>query len=309
MPRIFAGSAAYPSEGPRPVLTIGNFDGLHQGHRHLVAQLVERARQIGVPSCVYTFDPPPRVVLAPTRHQPRIQTWPDKVRIMGELGVDQVVVERFTRAFARHPPRWFVEEILGRRVVPQALVLGYDFRFGSGRSGDVETLREALPNIPIEQVSALEMDGDIVSSSRIRGLVTQGSVAAAARLLGCPHVICGTVVSGDARGRTIGFPTANLESDAELFPAQGVYACRARTDGGAWRDAVANLGTRPTFDGRGFLVEVHLLDFSGNLYGTEMEVAFCTRIRGERTFDGSEELREQIVRDVEAARAALSEGV
>ena len=135
MPQIFAGSAAYPSEAHRPVLTIGNFDGLHHGHRHLISRLVERANELGLPSCVYTFDPPPRVVLAPTRHQPRIQTWPDKVRIMGELGVDQVVVERFTRSFARHPPRWFVEEILGRRIVPKALVLGYDFRFGRGPPG------------------------------------------------------------------------------------------------------------------------------------------------------------------------------
>jgi len=226
---------------------------------------------------------------------------------MGELGVDQVVVERFTRAFSRHPPRWFVEEILGRRIAPRALVLGYDFRFGSGRSGDVNTLREAIPDLPIEQVAALELDDDIVSSSRIRALVTQGEVAQASRLLGCPHVIRGTVVSGDARGRTIGFPTANLESDADLLPAQGVYACRARMDGGAWFSAVANLGTRPTFDGRGFLVEVHVLDFSGDLYGAEMEVEFHHRIRGEQAFDGPESLREQIVRDIAQARAALSE--
>ena len=307
MPEIFAGSAAYPKQGPRPVLTIGNFDGLHHGHRHLISRLVARAREMALPSCVYTFDPPPRVVLAPTRHQPRIQTWPDKVRIMGELGVDQVVVERFTRSFARHPPRWFVDEILGRRISPKALVLGYDFRFGSRRSGDVDTLRAAIPGLPIEQVAALEMGGEIVSSSRIRALVTQGFVADAERLLGCPHVIRGTVVNGDARGRTIGFPTANLESDAELFPAQGVYACRARIDGGGWKSAVANLGTRPTFDGRGFLVEVHLLDFSGDLYGAEMEVAFHSRIRGEQAFDGPEALREQILRDIEQARLRMSE--
>ena len=305
MTQIFAGSNAYPSEGPRPVLTIGNFDGLHNGHRHLISRLVECARSMGLPSCVYTFDPPPRVVLAPTRHQPRIQTWPDKVRIMGELGVDQVVVERFTRSFARHPPGWFVDEILGRRIAPKALVLGYDFRFGSGRNGDVNTLREAVPDLPIEQVEPLEMEGDIVSSSRIRALVTQGEVCRAARLLGCHHVIRGTVVNGDARGRTLGFPTANLESDAELLPAQGVYACTARVDGGGWHPAVANLGTRPTFDGRGFLVEVHLLDFSGDLYGTEMEVAFHQRIRGEQTFDGVDALRAQIQQDIERARALL----
>jgi len=241
------------------------------------------------------------------RHQPRIQTWPDKVRIMGELGVDQVVVERFTRSFARHPPSWFVDEILGRRIVPEALVLGYDFRFGSGRTGDVHTLREAVPSLPIEQVEPLEMGGGIVSSSRIRALVTQGDVTQAAHLLGCQHVIRGTVVTGDARGRTMGFPTANLETDAELLPAQGVYACRARTDGGQWIPAVANLGTRPTFDGRGFLVEVHVLDFSGDLYGAEMEVAFHDRIRGEQAFDGPDSLRAQILLDVDKARELLVE--
>jgi len=286
---------------------MGNFDGLHQGHRHLISRLVACARDQGVPACVYTFDPPPRVVLAPTRHQPRIQSWTDKVRIMGELGVDQVVVERFTRSFARHPPSWFVDEVLGRRIAPVAIVVGYDFRFGRGRTGDVETLRASLPNLPIEQVVALEMDGGVVSSSRIRLLVGSGDVAQAAQLLGCDHVVRGTVVAGDARGRTMGFPTANLETDAELLPARGVYACRARSDGGDWIPAVANLGTRPTFDGRGFLVEVHILDFSGDLYGSEMEVAFVQRLRGEQVFDGLDSLRDQIQQDVLAARAALQE--
>ena len=307
MPQIFAGSATYDSHGSPPVVTIGNFDGLHQGHRSLIARLVECAHEMGAPSLVYTFDPPPRVVLAPNRRQPRIQSWPDKVQIMGELGVDQVVVERFSRSFARHPPDWFVEEILRRRLSPRALVLGYDFRFGSDRSGDVNTVRSAFPDIPIEQVQALELEGGIVSSSRIRSLVNTGEVEQAARLLGCPHVVRGTVVHGAARGRSMGFPTANIETDAELLPAQGVYACRARTNGGSWIPAVANLGTRPTFDGQGFLVEVHLLDYSGDLYGSEMEVAFFARIRGEKAFDGLDALRTQIEKDVEQARALLME--
>ncbi len=307
MPQIFAGSAAYDAQGSSPVVTIGNFDGLHQGHRSLIKRLVACAREMGAPSLVYTFDPPPRVVLAPNRRQPRIQSWPDKVRIMGELGVDQVVVERFTRSFARHPPSWFVEEILRRRLSPRALVLGYDFRFGSDRSGDINTVRTAFPDVPIEQVEPLEQEGGIVSSSRIRSLVNSGEVEQAARLLGCPHVVRGTVVHGAARGRSMGFPTANIETDAELMPAQGVYACRARTNGGTWLEAVANLGTRPTFDGQGFLVEVHLLDFSGDLYGSEMEVAFFARIRGEQAFDGLDSLRIQIEKDVEQAKALLLE--
>jgi riboflavin kinase/FMN adenylyltransferase len=309
VPEVFAGSAAYVSVGSRPMLTMGNFDGLHHGHRHLISRLVACAHEQSVPACVYTFDPPPRVVLAPTRHQPRIQSWTDKVRIMGELGVDQVVVERFTRSFARHPPDWFVEEVLGRRIDPLGIVVGYDFRFGRARSGEVDTLRHARPKLPIEQVEPLEIGGDVVSSSRIRALVAEGEVNLAAQLLGCAHVVRGTVVAGEARGRTMGFPTANLETDAELLPARGVYACRARSDGSDWLPAVANLGTRPTFDGRGFLVEVHILDFSDDLYGAEMEVAFVDRLRGEQTFDGAESLRAQIQQDVLAARVVLEKAL
>jgi riboflavin kinase/FMN adenylyltransferase len=305
VPQVFAGSAAYPRSSVRSVLSIGNFDGLHMGHRHLIHALVTRAKSLNAPACVYTFDPPPRVVLAPQQHQPRIQSWPDKVRIMGELGVDHVIVERFTRSFAQHPPDWFVSEILVNRINPVSIVVGYDFRYGRARGGDVHALRTALPDMNIDQVAALEMGDTVVSSSRIRQLVAQGMVAEASVLLGCDHLIRGTVVSGDQRGRTIGFPTANLETDSELLPARGVYAVRARTDGGLWHNAVANLGVRPTFDGRGFLVEVHLLDFSGDLYGSEMEVSFVQRLRGEQQFKNSEELAKQIHHDVKAARESL----
>ena len=307
MPEIFAGSAAYPEPSPAPVLSVGNYDGLHLGHRHLLAQLVARASALGAPACVYTFDPPPRVVLAPQQHQPRIQSWHDKVHILGELGIDQVIVERFSRAFAQHPPEWFAAEVLGRRIQPQAMVLGYDFRFGRARAGDIHALRRLLPEMPIDQVDALEIDGGVVSSSAIRRLVASGEVANAARLLGMPHRVRGTVVGGDKRGRTIGFPTANLETDAQLLPGNGVYAVRARVDGGEWLDGVANLGERPTFGGRRFLVEVHLLDFSGDLYGHELEVSFLARIRDEQRFDGPDALVAQIRADVAAARAVLAE--
>jgi riboflavin kinase/FMN adenylyltransferase len=307
MPEIFAGSAAYPEPSPAPVLSVGNYDGLHLGHRHLLEQLVKTARARSAPACVYTFDPPPRVVLAPKQHQPRIQSWPDKVRILGELGVDQVIVERFSSAFSQHPPEWFASEVLGRRIQPQAMVLGYDFRFGRARAGDVHALRRLLPDLPIEQVDALMIDGQAVSSSGIRRLVAQGEVAAARRLLGLEHRIRGTVVGGDQRGRTIGFPTANLDSDAQLLPRHGVYAVRARANGGLWHPGVANLGERPTFDGRRFLIEVHLLDFSGDLYGSELEVGFVARLRDEQRFDGPDALTAQIRADVVAARTRLDE--
>lgn len=305
MPQVYAGSVAYPSGTPHPVLTIGNFDGLHHGHRHLISALVTKARALGAPAAVYTFDPPPRVVLSPDAHAPRIQSWPDKVRILGELGVDQVVVERFSRAFAQHPPSWFLDEVIGKRIQPSSVVVGYDFRFGRNRGGDVETLRAAFPDLSVTQVEALQIDGETVSSSRIRSLVSEGNVTEAAGLLGCPHRIRGTVIAGDSRGRTIGFPTANLQTDARLTPARGVYAVRARAERGSWHPAVANLGTRPTFDGSGFLIEVHLLDFSGDLYGAELEVDFIKRLRGEHTFDGPEALIAQITRDVDAARGIL----
>ena len=305
MPEIFAGSASYPVPSPAPVLSIGNYDGLHQGHRHLLSHLVTQARALGAPAAVYTFDPPPRVVLAPQLHQPRIQSWPDKVRIMGELGVDQVIVERFSRAFAQHPPEWFVSEVLGRRISPRACVLGYDFHFGRARAGDINTLRTLLPETPIEQVSALQIDGEVVSSSRIRRAVAEGQVQVATRLLGLPHRIRGTVVSGDQRGRTIGFPTANLLTDAQLLPSNGVYAVHASVDGGEWLPAVANLGERPTFDGRRYLIEVHLLDFSADLYGHELQVGFIERLRSEQRFDGPDALAAQIRLDVQAARSSL----
>jgi riboflavin kinase/FMN adenylyltransferase len=305
MPEIIAGSAAYPDPSPRPVLTVGNFDGLHRGHRHLLAQLVTMAQERGVPSAVYTFEPPPRVVLAPTQHQPRILPWPDKVRLLGEVGIEQVIVERFTRAFAQHPPEWFAREVLQRRIAPQALLLGYDFRFGRARQGDIDGLRKLLPDMPIQQADELRIDGSVVSSSAIRSLVLSGAVDAAAQLLGRDHAIRGTVVEGDKRGRTIGFPTANLETDAQLLPARGVYAVRARADGGPWCPAVANLGNRPTFDGQRFLVEVHLMGTPGDLYGCELEVAFVQRLRGEEAFPDVAALQAQIRADVEAATALL----
>jgi len=305
MPEIFAGSAAYADPSPGPILTIGNFDGLHLGHRHLLGQLVQRAHAAGRPAAVYTFEPPPRVVLAPQQHQPRILPWTDKVRLLGELQIDQVIVERFTRSFAQHPPEWFASEVLQNRIQPSELLLGYDFRFGRARQGGIDRLRSLLPKMPIHQADVLQLDSSVVSSSAIRALILEGKVREAAKWLGRTHSVKGTVVSGDKRGRTIGFPTANLETDAELLPAHGVYAGWARTNGGDWHRAVANLGKRPTFDGLRFLIEVHLLDFSDDLYGSELEFAFVEHLRGEAVFAGADALSRQIKSDIETARSLL----
>jgi len=305
-PQIFAGSAQYPARAPQPVVTIGNFDGVHRGHHHLLSQLQERAAQLDAPSCVYTFEPPPRVLLAPKLRSPRIMPWTEKIRLLGEAGIDHVVVERFTRAFAQHPPEWFLNEILLRRLRSRALVVGYDFRFGRARGGDVGFLRRTMPNLPVDQVRPFVEDERTISSSAIRSLVSDGNVEQAASFLGRPHTIMGTVVAGDQRGRTLGFPTANIETDDELLPTHGVYAVRARLNRrGGWRPAVANLGIRPTYSGDRFLIEVHLLDFRGDLYGDEIQVAFVGRLRDERRFSGSDALVAQLREDVAAASALL----
>ena len=306
MLQVHAGSDAFPAEGPGPVVSIGNFDGLHHGHRVLLRRLVEGARRQGGPAVVYTFEPPPRVVLAPSQHMARILSWPDKVRLLGEQGVDAVVVERFSRAFAQHPPEWFATEVLGRRLRARGLVVGYDFRFGRARAGDVGMLKRLLPDMPVDQVAAVELDGAVCSSSAIRERVASGDVAGAARLLGRWHFVRGTVVAGDRRGRTIGFPTANVDTDAELLPAHGVYAVQARVDGGPPLPGVANLGLRPTFDGTMVQLEVHLFDFSGDLYGRELMVCFVERLRGEQRFAAVDALVARIRQDAELARSALA---
>ncbi len=307
MPQVHAGSAAFPADGPGPVVTIGNFDGVHHGHRALLSRLVDTARSLDAPAVVYTFEPSPRVVLAPSQHLPRILSWPDKVRLLGEQGVQAVVMERFTRSFAQHPPEWFAREVLARRLRAQALVVGYDFRFGRARVGDVNMLRQILPDMPVEQVAAAKLDGRICSSSAIRDMVMAGDVAAAAQLLGRHHFVRGTVVAGDQRGRDIGYPTANVDTDAELLPARGVYAVLAHVDEGGALPAVANLGVRPTFEGERLQLEVHLLAYDGDLYGREVQVDFVQRLRDERRFDGVDALVTQIRADAAQAASLLAD--
>ncbi len=304
MPLLFQGSDAYPASDPGPVLTIGNFDGVHVGHAHLVERVVASAREHGVPACAFTFEPPPRAVLEPERRPPRILGIDEKVERLGALGIDQVVVERFDLHFAEQPPAWFLDTVLATRLRPSRLVVGHDFRFGKGRAGNIDTVKAAFPDLPLEQVGALEVDGRTASSSRIRELVANGEVAAAGRLLGRPYGFAGTVSHGAGLGRGLGFPTANVVPEAELLPARGVYAAQLQL-GDTWLPAVANLGVRPTFEGRTFGVEVHVLDFEGDLYDQRVRVRFIQRLRSEQRFDGHPALVAQITQDVAQARRAL----
>jgi riboflavin kinase/FMN adenylyltransferase len=288
------------------VVAVGNFDGVHAGHRALLAVLTEQADARGARATVTTFDPAPTAVLAPERHQPRIMPLADRVALLGQAGVEEVVVESFDRPLGAHPARWFAREFLARRLGAVAVVVGYDFRFGHGREGTAALLREWLPGVEVIEVAPLEDAEGPLSSSRVRKLVAAGRVEAAAALLGRPHRLVGTVVQGDQRGRTIGFPTANLLLRTELLPANGVYAVRVRVDGTAPRPGVMNLGTRPTVDGTRLSPEVHLLDFQGDLYGRELAVELVARLRDEVRFASLDALVTQIRLDAAQARTLLA---
>jgi len=298
---VFRGTEAYAAHRlPNATVTIGNFDGVHRGHR----MLIDRARAVPGPTVALTFDPAPRDVLRPDHGIPRIQTLDDRVRCLLEAGVEAVVVEPFTRELGAMEPEAFAHDVLMGLLRPSALVLGYDFRFGRKRAGTVERLRNWV-DIPVEHVDALMDASGPVSSSRIREAVVEGRLSEATALLGRPHELRGRVKHGDARGRTLGFPTANVEPQTALVPPHGVYAVRARTNG-TWHDGVANWGIRPMWQTRLPLLEVHLLDFAGDLYGQDLRVQLVTHLRGEERFDGTEALVQAIQRDIAAAREALA---
>ncbi len=308
------GTAALKRELRRPVLTIGNFDGLHVGHRAIMKTVLGRARDLGGEAVVYTFDPHPRKVLRPESAPQLLTTLDQKLELLEEMGIDVAIVEPFDREFAELDPQAFVREYIHRRIRPMEVYVGYDFHFGRDREGSMRLLTETGPRLgfSVTIFPEVTIDGRDVNSTRIRELIGQGEVAEAGRLLGRPFRVRGRVVEGQRRGRTLGFPTANLEPHNEVMPEAGVYAGWTRfvDDGDPARGreipTVTNVGQRPTFeDGRGFVAEAHLIDFSGDVYGRSIELSFERRLRRERRFDGPDALREQIQRDVVEARRWL----
>jgi riboflavin kinase/FMN adenylyltransferase len=289
---------------PPSAVTVGVFDGVHRGHVRLICRLVERARSEGLSVGVLSFDPHPVEVLAPGR-APLLITSPERrVELLEDLGIDWVGMLDLAQVRMMSPEK-FVSDVLVRRAASQLVLVGDDFRFGHDRRGDVATLKEAGERLGFEagSVSLVADDGQVISSTRIRALIAEGRVAAATELLGRPHRISGPVIHGEARGRTLEYPTANLVSPAGIvMPADGVYAVRAND-----RDGVASLGVRPTFGhGGSRLLEVHLFDFDKDLYGTMLEVDFVERLRGEERFESVDDLVAQMHRDTVAARLILS---
>jgi riboflavin kinase/FMN adenylyltransferase len=286
-----------PDARPRPRdLAVGEFDGVHVGHREVIRGS----------DTVLTFEPHPRTVVSPESAPKLLTTLDAKAELIAGLGVRELVVIPFDGTFSAQSPESFVEHVLVGALDARRVSVGENFRFGHRARGDVPLLR-SQDAFDTRVAQLVELDGQIVSSTHVRGLVTSGDVATAARFLGAPFGMRGPIVHGDKRGRTLGYPTANLVPDPRLVvPDHGIYACRARV-GGQTHVAAVNVGVRPTFKtGRGLLVEAFLLDFDADVYGQELQLEFLARLRGERRFDSVEALVEQMDRDVAETRSLVS---
>lgn len=306
--RIFElGSGPDRFEGGAGVVAIGNFDGVHLGHRQVIRRLIERARADGVPASVLTFEPYPREYFTPDAAPPRLTSCRHKFELLLDAGVDRVYCARFGRVLAATTAEDFVGDILVTRLAVGHVVVGADFRFGKGRAGDVELL-SALGRrhgFSVTAVDDVESSGERVSSSRIRELLAKRDLEGAAALLGRPFSFKGRVIHGDKRGRTWGFPTANLAVRRGSFPLAGVFVVELAAEDGFRAFGVANVGRRPTVQGTRLLVEVHLFDVQPDLYGARVEVTFLAPVREERRFENFEALKAQIGRDIDFARAWL----
>ncbi|MFC3833201.1 MULTISPECIES: bifunctional riboflavin kinase/FAD synthetase [Deinococcus] len=292
----------YVSPSQRPdtetVVAVGSFDGVHLGHQALIAQLKAKSRQHRVPSVVYTFDPPTRVLMQGVEF---LSTLPEKLDLLTRYGVDETIAVPFTSEFAARPKDAFLDDL--RSLRPRTVVVGEDFHFGKGRAGGVDDLRTVAPEVvalPMHQLG-----GEDIKSTRIREYLKTGDVQGAQRLLGRHYDAQGVVVQGDRLGRTIGFPTANIRvPDGKALPL-GVFAVVVLADDGTRWHGVANVGFRPTVDGKARRFEVNVFDFDGDLYGQELQVKFFAHLRGEQKFSGLDELKAQIARDAQAARDVL----
>ncbi|AXS84454.1 bifunctional riboflavin kinase/FAD synthetase [Marinobacter sp. Arc7-DN-1] len=290
------------------VATIGNFDGVHLGHKTIIDQVRSKAEALGVPSMVMIFEPQPREFFQGSEAPPRLMGFRQKFEALLAEGIDIVLCLRFNQAFRSYSAMGFIEDILIQGLAVRHLVVGDDFRFGCDRAGDFALLKKVGKDagFTVENTRTVTVDGERVSSTRVRELITVNGLEQAEALLGHPYRIRGRVVYGRQLGRQIGAPTANIL--LHRLPAlQGVYVVAATLDDGAVYDGVANIGLRPTVDGKQPSLEVHLFDFAGTLYGQHLEVVFRHGLRDEEKFASVDELKEQITRDFEHARAWISE--
>ena len=303
------GGAALPSRLRGGIVALGNFDGFHLGHQAVVGRAVDRARAQGRPALVATFDPHPVRYFRPDAPPFRLTTLDQRERLFAAAGVDAMVVFHFDAALAALSAEAFVRDRLVANLGIAGVVTGEDFTFGKAKGGDVATLAAfgAACGYAAETVGAVTLDGETVSSTRIRDLLRAGDPRGAARLLTRPFAILNVVQHGDKVGRTIGYPTANLDMGRYLRPAYGIYAVRGRLPDGRMLAGAANLGVRPTFDPPKELLEPYFFDFAGDLYGQSIEVALVDYLRPEAKFDGLEALTRQMDADCRRARELLAE--
>ena len=304
---VFDDWQSVPPQWTGGAVALGNFDGVHKGHQALIKRTAEEARTLGAPLVALTFEPHPRRFFVQDTGPFRLTLLPAKVRLLEEYGVQAVLAQRFDPTFAAISAQDFVDKVLLEGMGARHVVCGYDFTFGARRTGNVERLRELAAEraFGITVLDPVMHEGEIYSSTRIRESLRAGWVSEASELLGHPWEIEGTVETGDQRGRTIGFPTANVALGEHLRPRYGVYAVRALVSG-QWRNGVANLGKRPTFGKLQENFEVHLFDFSDDIYGQVLRVQLIEFIRPEMKFSGLDALKAQIVADGERARTLLS---
>ena len=285
------------------VLTLGVFDGLHLGHQRIMRTVVERARATNAIPTAITFDPHPRAVLYPESTPPLLQTLDQRLAAFEVLGIEQAIVIRFNREFAAQDAETFLREIVHERLQAREVYLGKGFAFGKNRGGNIELLRKIGGELGFfaDEVAEVCFRGRRVSSSKIRELLAAGKTNLARRMLGRPYGVEGQIIHGDQRGKTIGFPTANLKPHNRVIPKYGVYAT-ATLINNVWRRSITNVGIRPTFAGdREPSIETYVFDFDGDLYGDVLRVRFLHRIRDEKKFGGIEELKAQIERDTRRA--------
>ena len=292
---------------PHPVVSLGNFDGVHLGHQTILRRLVQEAERRRGTALVVTFHPHPLSVLRPARPLPLILSLREKLDSLAQQGVQRVVLQRFSRAFSRLSPEEFVEQYLVRAIGVEHVVIGHNFSFGRDRSGSAEALERLGQryNFGVEVVGPVRVLDRTVSSSAIRSLLSAGDLDGATALLSRPYTVSGRVQQGFRRGRTIGFPTANLRPRADLLLPNGVYAVRLEVGQQTQLAGVANVGVNPTFGHNARTVEAHIFDFSADIYGQRLRVGFVARLRGERKFPSVPDLVKQIREDAERARTLL----
>jgi riboflavin kinase / FMN adenylyltransferase len=305
---VDGGSAAVHVASGGCVLTVGNYDGVHLGHQHMIRVLKRRAAELGCPTTVLVFEPSSKEFIDPAGAPPRLTRWREKYLALSALGVDRLVTLRFDEAMRAMTPQQFVERLIVGALGARHVVVGDDFRYGAKAQGTIDSLRAAgaAGGFGVEQVSPFVFEGVRVSSTAVRERLESGDCAGAARLLGRPYRMMGRVAHGQQLGRTLGFPTANLRLMRRKSPLWGILAVRVRGIGSLPLDGVASLGTRPTVNGVEPLLEVHVFDFAGDLYGRELEVEFVAKLRDEAKFDSLDSMMVQMQVDASQARDVLA---